>query len=332
MCKLSKHCPHTDSYIIGKDETYIVKGEPITIEASVRVCQQCHEDIFDMELDSENLRQAYQKYKQIHGLLMASDIIRIRKKYKLSQRTFAKLIGCTQATLVRYEKGAIQNDTHNRLIYLLDSYDNMAEMFAKVKGELSEKEIEKIALLLDNGSKATNPYYNIFKKKETYPQTEYSGFQRFNFDKIKNMIIYFAQNQVKLYKTKLLKLLWYTDALNFSRTTKSISGLTYIHLTYGPVPEDRDELLGLLEKMGAIRIEVDTSTSYTGECIETDAKFDDSLFSAKELRVLQEVNQKFLNYSATDMVKLSHVEAAYINTAMQEKMSFSYAFDLQGIS
>ena len=331
MCNVSKRCPHTDTYIIKKDETYDVKGEPVAVEANVRVCKKCNEEIFDMKLDTENLKRAYQKYKKAHGLLMSEEIMRIRNRYKLGQRTFAKLIGCTQATLVRYEKGTIQNDTHNRLILLMDNPDNLRETYRKIRGELSETECRKIELALAQNQNKVAPYYRIFQDKEKGNPTEYSGFQRFNFQKLKNIIIYYAQNQKKLYKTKLMKLLWYTDALNFSRCTKSISGLTYIHLNFGPVPEDRNELLGLLEKMDVIRIEEDTSTSYVGERIETDAQFDASIFSEKELDVLRKINEKFDDFSSTDLVKLSHEEDAYLKTSPQGRMSFVYALNLKGI-
>lgn len=332
MCNVSKRCPHNDTHIIKKDETYDVKGEPVAVEAKVRVCKKCNEEIFDMKLDTENLKQAYQKYKKAHGLLLAEDIVRIRNRYKLGQRTFAKLIGCTQATLVRYEKGTIQNDTHNRLINLMDNPENLRETYGKIQSELSESECRKIELALAQNRNKVAPYYRIFQDKEKGNPTEYSGFQRFNFQKLKNIIIYYAQNQKKLYKTKLMKLLWYTDALNFSRSTKSISGLTYIHLNFGPVPEDRNELLGLLEKMDVIRIEEDTSTSYVGERIETDAQFDASIFSEKELGVLQEINKKFDDSSSTDLVRLSHEEDAYLKTSPQERLSFLYALNLKGIA
>ena len=332
MCNVSKRCPHTDTYIIKKDETYDVKGEPVAVEANVRVCKKCNEEIFDMKLDTENLKHAYQKYKSAHGLLLAEDIMRIRNKHKLGQRTFAKLIGCTQATLVRYEKGTIQNDTHNRLILLMDNPENLREMYRKIQGEFSESECHKIELALAQNRNKVAPYYKIFQDKEKGNPTEYSGFQRFNFQKLKNMIIYYAQNHKKLYKTKLMKLLWYTDALNFFRSTKSISGLTYIHLNYGPVPEDRNELLGLLEKMSVIRIEEDISSPYGGECIESDAQFDASLFSEKELKVLQDVNKKFDNFTTKDLVNLSHEEEAYTKTSPLEKMSFVHALELKGIA
>jgi putative zinc finger/helix-turn-helix YgiT family protein len=161
MCNVSKRCPHTDTYIIKKDETYDVKGEPVAVEANVRVCKKCNEEIFDMKLDTENLKQAYQKYKSAHGLLLAEDIMRIRNKYKLGQRTFAKLIGCTQATLVRYEKGTIQNDTHNRLILLMDNPENLRETYRKIQGEFSESECHKIELALAQNRNKVAPYYKI---------------------------------------------------------------------------------------------------------------------------------------------------------------------------
>ena len=48
MCNVSKRCPHTDTYIIKKDETYDVKGEPVAVEANERVCKKCNEEIFDI--------------------------------------------------------------------------------------------------------------------------------------------------------------------------------------------------------------------------------------------------------------------------------------------
>lgn len=78
--------------------------------------------------------------------------------------------------------------------------------------------------------------------------------------------------------------------------------------------------------------EEDTSTPYAGECIDSDENFDASLFSKKELGVLQEIIQRFSECSSTDMMKLSYAETAYQKTNMQEKMSFAYALDLKGIN
>lgn len=69
---------------IQKEETYPVKGEPITIIATVCPCPVCGEEIMTMEYDDENLRQAYRIYRQCHNLLQSEEIKAIREQSGLS--------------------------------------------------------------------------------------------------------------------------------------------------------------------------------------------------------------------------------------------------------
>ena len=45
--------------IIQKEETYPVKGEKISVSASVLVCSKCKNDIFDEILDGANVAAVY---------------------------------------------------------------------------------------------------------------------------------------------------------------------------------------------------------------------------------------------------------------------------------
>ena len=66
------YCPccrrNVDSIVRTVSETYPVKGEDTTIEAEVRFCSRCGSDIWDEELDPQNLEKAYTIYRQKHGL------------------------------------------------------------------------------------------------------------------------------------------------------------------------------------------------------------------------------------------------------------------------
>jgi len=66
------YCPNCDARrkLLVKliDETYPVRGEPITIKAEVAFCEKCGQDVFDRELDSANLERAYAEYRQRKGL------------------------------------------------------------------------------------------------------------------------------------------------------------------------------------------------------------------------------------------------------------------------
>ena len=64
------YCPNcerdVESEIRVVTETYPVKGENVTIKAHVRFCKSCGEDIWDDELDSKNLLNAFAVYNKHH--------------------------------------------------------------------------------------------------------------------------------------------------------------------------------------------------------------------------------------------------------------------------
>ena len=66
------YCPTCGKNAISSvrtiSETYPVKGEDITIEAQVRFCNCCGTDIWDEDLDPQNLEKAYSIYRQKYGL------------------------------------------------------------------------------------------------------------------------------------------------------------------------------------------------------------------------------------------------------------------------
>jgi len=58
-----------------------------------------------------------------------------------------------------------------------------------------------------------------------------------NLNKVVEMINYFAAQISSLHKVKLMKLLRYADALHYKRTGRAISGLIYLAMDMGAVPE-----------------------------------------------------------------------------------------------
>jgi YgiT-type zinc finger domain-containing protein len=79
MNKREEICKHKNFTVIQREETYPVLGENTTIIANVKVCDDCGEDVFDFELDEENLKRAFKKYKRNHALMTAEEICALRK-------------------------------------------------------------------------------------------------------------------------------------------------------------------------------------------------------------------------------------------------------------
>lgn len=134
----------TDTRIKKVTEDYKVKDENVTIEANLRYCTVCGEELWDNELDGENLRKAYEEYKKKKSLLSSDDIKKIRSKYDLSQSSFAKLLGFGEKTITRYENGAIQEKVQDNLIRLMSDVMTFEKLWRLNKNELSDKEIKKV--------------------------------------------------------------------------------------------------------------------------------------------------------------------------------------------
>jgi putative zinc finger/helix-turn-helix YgiT family protein len=122
------------THIIEKEQEFPVKGEPIRVLSSVRVCDACGEEIFDRGLDSANLLAAYDVYRQRHDLMTPSDIRSLRNRYGLSQRSLGTLLGWGEVTIHRYERGSLPDEAHNQVLQFLMHPDNMARVL-KSKGD-----------------------------------------------------------------------------------------------------------------------------------------------------------------------------------------------------
>lgn len=147
------YCPNcnaeTDTTVRVVQETYPVKGENITINATVRFCNICGCDIWDEELDSKNLLLAYEEYRRKHNLMAPEDIKEIRTKYNLSQTAFARILGMGDKTITRYENGSIADAAQNNLLCLVQQPHNFAELLEQNKDKISQADYEKAQYALE---------------------------------------------------------------------------------------------------------------------------------------------------------------------------------------
>lgn len=126
--------------LINKAEVYSVKGEDVSIEATVCVCKKCGNEIWNEEVDGANLRSAYCEYRKRHDLLQPDEIRKIRLMYGVSQTTFARILGFGDKTITRYENGSIQDAAQNNLITLMKNPQNFDELLEKSKSKLTQSE------------------------------------------------------------------------------------------------------------------------------------------------------------------------------------------------
>jgi uncharacterized phage-associated protein len=128
--------------------------------------------------------------------------------------------------------------------------------------------------------------------------------------KLINAIVYFAANTRYCGKVKLFKLLYLLDFGHFRETGRSVTGLDYLAWKMGPAPlelmQEWDQLSPDLA--AAIDIQPEQVIDYTRERVVPRVAFDDSAFTKRELRHLEELAARFRDDYTQPLVNITHDE------------------------
>jgi len=313
---------------IINEETFPVKGEEIKVNAEYCKCDNCGDEVFAPGINPDPFDLAYREYRKRHGLLQPESIRSWRKAHKLTQHEMASLLGLGNATLNRYENGALQNESHERLLRLAmnpANYLKLLENYQQVISEARKRELLEAFRKTDAVSLSVDDA--ILISSGGAKADEFTGYSKFNLLKLYNAILFLAKEGVV--KTKLNKLLFYTDFKHFKEYTVSITGVQYVHLPYGPVPDNCEMYYASLLSRNSLQlIEEIYPGGYAGELLEARKTPDLNVFDTSEIRILASVREDFQSYTARKIKECSHKEEGYKNTKDKQVISYKYASQL----
>ena len=148
-----------------------------------------------------------------------------------------------------------------------------------------------------------------------------------SLDKVVDVIRYFAASQkvTNLYKVKLMKLMWYADALAYRNRGFAITGLVYRALPMGAVPIGHNSIIDLKD-VPCEEVDMGETNAYY---FSWDGEQVFSALSQEDLDILNCVIGKLGQMSKNEIVEFMHKEQAYIRTAQRDVIQFKYAETLQ---
>jgi len=316
----------------SRPATYTFRDEPFTIIEEYSECKICNNDVTDEELDNKTL-QTLKKMYETKFNYSPEKLKELRNSFDLPQTLFAKLLNIGIASVKRYETGVSAPDSAQISIYKMLKNDpqSIKQFYEQNKYKFTTEELkiikEKLASYFEEEEE--NPAFHLLEiTYQPHQHSEDSGYSSFNLNKLTHMLLYFARENVK--KTKLMKLLWYSDFLMFKRYNKPISGTAYCHLPYGPVPKSHELLLGCLESINWIFINEEvTSNGYTMILIKSKEKYISDSFSDSEWNVIRYVENFFEKYGSVAISEFAHEEEGWKQTIDSQMISYEYAKNLQ---
>lgn len=300
-------------------------------------CKDSGEQFTTTSLDEVNMNQVYNQYRDKFNIPFPDEITRIREKYGVSASRMSAILGFGVNSYRQYEAGEMPSISNARLIQMVNDprkFIDMVELCDSLEENTKAKYIQKAQILIDERKR------NIFNFNlkdyllGNHLADIYSGYRNPNFEKFTEMVVYFSE-QVQPFKTKMNKLLFYSDFLMFKQSCFSISGVRYSAIPMGPVPHNFQSIFEFLANQGEIDINyTQFPQGYTGEQFKAkkDRPFNASLFTGEELEVLTKVSSKFKSTSTNGIIEFSHLEEAWKkNERDKTVISYEYAFDLNQI-
>ncbi len=318
--------------IVGVMEHTVFKNVHVQYEAVYSYCDRAEELYMEDDQMSANDSLMKDAYRKGQGLLTSKEIIAIRGKYGISQSDLCILLGWGQKTITRYESHQVQDKAHDTI---LKKIDQDPEWFLKLL------ESAKCSLSADSYLKYYNTAVELFEiNHDVYLRKAiearyarfqenlvYNGNKQLSLDKVVDVIRYFAASTkiTSLYKVKLMKLLWYADALSYKQRGCAITGLVYQALPMGAVPIAHESIIDLknipceeedVGEMMAYYFTLKNESSYPS-------------LSKEDMDILDIVIARLGAMSKDEIVAFMHKEQAYVETAPRDVIQFKYAEKLQ---
>lgn len=311
------------------NEDYTIRGEKITVVTSARFDRKSGAQVFDEKLDNAAINIALDKYRSKHQMITPTRIKKLRHSFGLTQRDFAALLGWSATTIATYETGSLPSKANNKILIALETNPSVAQpLFDSSKDMMTER--GKKSFQKNTNNSVVDDSQRLIEKgiNELFDDTnysEYSGFTAFNLKKFSNMVLYFIDHAPEVTKTKLNKLLFYTDFKFFAENTVSMSGVPYARLPHGPVPNDYPLLYGAIESANLIKTEDIISGRYEWSYFIANTDYNASLFTTGELEIMRDTVKRFGKLSASNLSDVSHKENAWKDNAMGDLISYSYS-------
>jgi DNA-binding transcriptional regulator YiaG/uncharacterized phage-associated protein len=308
------------------------RKEPFEVVYHSFVCRDTQEEFEDDRLTSLNMKQVTDQYREKHNIPFPEQIKATRKSFGLSAAKMSEILGLGTNSWRLYENGEVPTIANARLTQLISDPQNFMKHISEF-GTCEEKEIEKIKKNIDEISRKAGQTHYLENLFQTTNPNRISGYSRFSKTKTEQAVLFFAV-QLAPYKTAMNKLLFYADFLHFKQAGRSITGLRYVAIDFGPVPDHFSSLYEMITDEGLVKIEgIMTDYGFTERVVPgNNVKFEASAFSDSELEVLQIVHSRFKTQSSKEIVESSHQEEAWLaNISTKSLISYTYAYSILAV-
>lgn len=312
-------------------EDSIFKGMPVEYNAEYFYCDRGDEFYSDENMISANDISMKNAYRRAKGLLTTDEIIAIRAKYKITQSDLCLMLGWGGKTIARYESHQVQDRAYDMILRKLREDPEWFLTLLEASRDSFSK--EAYGKYHRTGARLYEQAHDTYLERTIYSQytcymgnPEFTGDKSLSLEMVVDVVRYYANSSqvTNLYQMKLMRLLWYADALSYKRRRHAITGMVYRALPMGALPIAHESIPDLSNIL-CEEIETGDGTAY--RFLPTEDKEYPHLTN-EDRAILDVVIRRFGKASKDEIAGILYQEEAYRNTASGDIIPFPYAQDL----
>lgn len=268
------------------------------------------EEVFDRNIEIENDQRLYDIYKKQNNLLTKDEIKKIRKKYGLTQKEYALIIGVGEITVHRFEKGAIQTEAVDSIMKLSNDPDNMAFLLLQNRKNISEtlyksllERIKELQTLKRHALVDLNSFdLNVLEFEEESAIDIAQNIIKLYNDKVDELVSDYDIVPEYITNLKLQKLLYFVQALSLMIFGKNAFPEKILAWSYGPVVK---EVYQQYKENHANDIKSDSSVKK---------------LSSGVYKLIEEVINCYGSIEANKLIDFTHEEEPWIKTEINKEI------------
>ncbi len=318
-------------YEVEDIETKEFRKETFEVHVRYYLCEDSGEQFTTTSQDELFVNELYSQWRVQHGVPFPDEIRAIREKYGLKYTQMSKILGFGANQWRQYEAGMVPSESQGKMIRMIFQKQAMLTMLESSRKAFSEQEYASIKNKIEESSDTTIDRYQqmLMYGCDQHLSVE-NGFGMKNPAKLTEMVQYLVEHCKTVSPTKLNKLMFYSDFQQYRKTGRSISGLKYRAIQYGPVPEHYDTIYDHIPGLDKnIEVFQDGKEATT---FRLNQKVKIKYLTEPEQETLNEILSRFGQMKAKDLVEISHQETGWKdNETNHEFISYTYAFSLKGI-
>lgn len=287
------------------------RKEKFLVHVRYYVCEDTGEQFTTTEQDTLLFNDLYSQYRTRHGIPFPEEIKEIRERYHLNYTQISRILGFGANQYAKYESGEVPSESNGKMIAAIRHKNVLMNLLKDCEAQFTAAEYQRIKSSLERHERTEDEDSAL--RKIIYSskgRNLLNGYGRESVAKLSDMVRSIVTREGEVFPTKLNKLMFYTDFYHYRKTGQSISGLRYVALNFGPVPDHYatiyDNIPGLEKRM------IDAHGMPTALITCGDASLP-GLLSESEIDSINKVVGQLKSLSVAEIIEASHRENAWTN-------------------